>query len=292
MSPIVQHILSSAQVSLSKPSALLVRALCVAVLLALSTGMAAAARVGDGNVYYVSAGQGRTLIFVHGWTCDLSVWINQLAAFDDEYRVIALDLPGHGDSPPPPDGVYTMDLFADAVEAVRAAAGADEIVLVGHSMGVSVIRQYALRYPEHLTGLIAVDGFVPPPADDQQVEIPPPPTDERWREQMISNMFVPATSPALRAQIRTMMTRASDEQALAIAMSMRDPDRWTAGAVDVPMLAVMASTRDMPDAELYKPILPQLELVQLPETGHFLMLETPARLNELMRDFLAAIRYE
>ena len=60
---------------------------------------------------------------------------------------ITLDLPGHGQSGAPKDGKFSMDLFARAVEAVRAEAGTDKIVLVGHSMGAPVIRQYARLYP-------------------------------------------------------------------------------------------------------------------------------------------------
>ena len=98
------------------------------------------------------------MIFVHGWTCDESSWAGQVPAFDDDYRVVTLDLPGHGKSEAPaPDG-FSMDLFASAVEAVRQEVGADKVVLVGHSMGAAVIREYALDYPAHVAGLVAVDG--------------------------------------------------------------------------------------------------------------------------------------
>ena len=74
----------------------------------------------------------------------------QVPALAKKYRVITLDLPGHGQSRYPKDGKFSMDLFARAVEAVRAEARADRIVLVGHSMGAPVIRQYARLYPQHV----------------------------------------------------------------------------------------------------------------------------------------------
>src|SRR5690606_16146848 len=112
-----------------------------------------------------------TIVFVHGWTCDETSWAEQVQAFADDYRVITLDLPGHGRSDVPAREDFSMDLFAGAVEAVRAEAGADKVVLVGHSMGAPVIRQYALTHPERVAGLVAVDGpldlrgidgFIPP----------------------------------------------------------------------------------------------------------------------------------
>jgi len=261
----------------------------VSVCVLAATGCASTS--GRDTPYFTSAGNGPTIVFVHGWTCDLSVWSDQLAAFDDDYRVIALDLPGHGRSPAPEDGVYTMNLFADAVESVRANAGAGNIVLVGHSMGVSVIRQYALRYPQNVAGLVAVDGGLPLPVQGEPEPEPLPPEGTPWRAQMIESMFVPATSEDLREQIREMMLRGSDEQALAIAMSMRDPVRWASEAVEAPMLAVMASTREMPDPALYEQAIPRLELVQLPGTGHFLMMEEPEQFNTLMRGFLDEIDF-
>ena len=218
----------------------------------------------DEELHYTADGAGRTIVFVHGWTCDLSVWTDQLATFARGYRVIALDLPGHGQSPAPADGVYSMDRFADAVESVRAGAGAEEIVLVGHSMGVPVIGQYALRYPQHVAGLVAVDGSLPLPATGEQEEVPLPSAGEPWREGMIEAMFVPATPDDVRQRVRQMMRRGSDEQALGIAMSMRDPLRWDNGPVDAPMLAVIAGTRSLPDPALYEELVPRLQTRQLP----------------------------
>lgn len=245
----------------------------------------------DDELHYTSAGAGRTIVFVHGWTCDLSVWAGQLPEFAKDYRVIALDLPGHGRSPAPEDGRYTMDLFADAVESVRAESGAEQIVLIGHSMGVSVIGQYALRYPQHVAGLVAVDGALPLPAVGEPEEVLLPSAGEPWRAAMIEAMFVPETPNHVRRKVRKMMLRGSDVQALAIAMSMRDPLRWNDGPIVAPMLAVMAGTRQGLDAAPYRDRVPRLDIRQLPGTGHFLMMERPERFNALVRTFLEEIGF-
>src|SRR5258708_6788922 len=97
------------------------------------------------DIHWTSAGKGaKTVILIHGWTGDESIWSAQVPALvTAKYRVITLDLPGHGRSGSPKDGKFTMDLFARAIEAVREEAKVNRAVLVGHSMGTPIVRQYA-----------------------------------------------------------------------------------------------------------------------------------------------------
>ena len=112
------------------------------VVVVATVARAAAASVDGITLHWTSAGAGpQTLMLVHGWTCDDSSWSGQVPALTTKYRVLTLDLPGHGKSGRLEAAKFSMDLFARAVEAVRAEAGADRLVLVGHSMGTPVIRQ-------------------------------------------------------------------------------------------------------------------------------------------------------
>ena len=78
------------------------------------------------KIHSTSVGQGpKTIMLVHGWTCDESSWSEQVPALAKKYRVITMDLPGHGKSDAPKDGKFSMDVFARAVEAVRAEAKVD-----------------------------------------------------------------------------------------------------------------------------------------------------------------------
>ena len=139
----------------------------------------------------------------------------------EEVPGITLDLPGHGQSGSPADGKFSMDLFARAVESVRDEAKVDKIVLIGHSMGAPVIRQYARLYPQHVIALVAVDGpldmrnfgqpqrggaaFTPPPVTG--------PDGLKNRETMIRSMFTPQTPAPLQRQILTMMQKAPEATA-------------------------------------------------------------------------------
>src|SRR3989442_12287091 len=106
--------------------------LVVLVLTAILFTLPVSAASLDGiNIHSSSAGSGKkVLVFIHGWTCDSSSWDAQVPALSKKYRVITLDLPGHGESGSPADGKFSMDLFARAVEAVRQEAKADKIGLI------------------------------------------------------------------------------------------------------------------------------------------------------------------
>lgn len=162
-----------------------------------------AAPVDGVDIRSESAGTGPAIVLVHGWTCDTSSWREQLPVFDDDYHAIALDLPGHGQSEPPADGRFSMDAFARAVEAVRAEAGTDEIVLVGHSMGAVVIKQYAILYQDRVAGLAAVEGPLDLSAFGNVAT--PPVLSPEARQAMIRGLFVPETSPDRYGHILEMM---------------------------------------------------------------------------------------
>jgi alpha-beta hydrolase superfamily lysophospholipase len=86
------------------------------------------------KVVYQSQGKGaRALVFIHGWTCNSSLWHLQAPLFQN-YRSLLIDLPGHGGSEAP-HVENSMELFARAIEAVLETEGMEKAVLLAHSMG-------------------------------------------------------------------------------------------------------------------------------------------------------------
>lgn len=242
-------------------------------------------KVDNQLVHYTERGSGSTIIFVHGWTCNETSWSNQVLAFARKHHVVTLDLPGHGKSEIPPKGKYSMDLFADAVEAVRVAVHADRVVLVGHSMGAAVIRQYALRHPDHLAGLVAVDG----PLDIRPLTAEPanfPPMTFERRQQMVEGMFVPETSKSVRNKIRKMMLGTGEVTAVGSSGLMFDPANRSDQIINAPALTIYAGRPLFPIYPATKEMLPKWESAQIPETGHFPMMEKPIEFNRLLADFL------
>jgi pimeloyl-ACP methyl ester carboxylesterase len=275
------------------------RRLLVLALVSLVALPASAATLDGMKIHSTSTGKGsKTLVFVHGWTCDDTSWAGQVPALSKQYRVITLDLPGHGHSGSPKDGKLSMDLFARAVEAVRAEQGVEKIVLVGHSMGTPVIRQYARLYPQHVAALVIVDGLVfPQPAQDARAVTPPldvkqlaAPEGLKMREGMIKGMFTPKTPADVQERVLKMMLAAPPETAAGAMTATFDTSNWKDDVMTMPVYGIYADKSGLKgNPEYLKKVFPKIETVEMPGTGHFVMMEQPAEFNRLLINFVNAL---
>jgi pimeloyl-ACP methyl ester carboxylesterase len=253
------------------------------------------AAVDGAKVHWSSSGTAKkAVILVHGWTCDETSWDAQVPVLSQNYRVITLDLPGHGKSDPPKDGKFSMTVFARAVEAVRAEAKVDKVVLVGHSMGTPVIREYARLYPQHVAGLVPVDGLLliasgagrggPNPAAMTG------PDGMKAREAMIRGMFTPDTPAAVQQHVLKMMLAPPEATATGAMIATFDTTSLNDFMSTVPVLGIYAG-RPMANSESLKKAFPNSEYVQVAGTGHFVMLERPEEFNRLLSAFLGKVKY-
>lgn len=271
--------------------------LLLSIVLALPLS---AATVDGAKVHWSSHGTAKqAVILVHGWTCDESSWDAQVPVLSQKYRVITLDLPGHGMSDPPKDGKFSMAGFARAVEAVRAEAKVDKVVLVGHSMGTPVIREYARLYPKHVVALVPVDGLLPSLVDGQvkgsSRGAPNPaamsgPDGMKARETMIRGMFTPATPAAVEQHVLKMMLAAPEATATGAMTATFDASGRNDAVMTMPVLAIYASS-PMANRETVKKFFPNSEYVQVAGTGHFVMMERPEEFNRLLLAFLGKVKY-
>src|SRR5262245_14561548 len=110
-------------------------------------------------------GEGPALVCVHGFGGAKEDFADHLDALAERWRVITVDLRGHGDSDAPPDpSSYSLDRLARDVEAVADAVGAQRFRLLGHSMGGMVARRVVLDHPERVEALILMSTAAGPPA--------------------------------------------------------------------------------------------------------------------------------
>jgi pimeloyl-ACP methyl ester carboxylesterase len=248
------------------------------------------AKLDGQRVHYENHGKGReALVFVHGWTCTLNFWSRQVSSFEGKARVIAIDLPGHGLSDKP-EVAYTMELFARAVDAVLLDAGVDHAVLVGHSMGGPVIRQFYRKYPRKTLALVVVDGPLRSfgKKEDMDRFIAPlrGPGYKAWADKFIDNMFGPSASAELRAEIKTPMLSTPQHVAVSAMEGMLDPAIWGEDKINVPVLAVMTKNWPPDNEQFYRSLAPNIEYRTMDGVGHFLMMERPVEFNEVLGGFL------
>ena len=265
------------------------RRILVAAMLLLFPLLGHAATVDGAKIHFTTSGKGsKTLVFVHGWTCNETSWSSQVPVFQKNYRVVTIDLPGHGKSEFINGKTLSMDAFARAIEAVRAEVKADKVVLVGHSMGAAVIWQYAVRYPQHVAALVPVDGqlvLAGAPgrgnADQMKGE-----SGLKARENMIAGMTSTAT-PEIKQKVKKMMLEdASERTAVEAALAMWGP-KETGGPFDVPALGIYAG---QPRGTLTSN-LPNSKVVGIQGSGHFVMLEKADEFNKLLSDFLTTVEF-
>lgn len=112
-------------------------------------------QAGDGarlRVHAYGPAEGQPVVLVHGWTCCLEYWNPQINTFADDYRVIAFDLRGHGESEFGTPEQLDCRLLAEDLSAVLAAVlrPGQRAVLVGHSLGAMTLQAWASRYPDRV----------------------------------------------------------------------------------------------------------------------------------------------
>ena len=97
------------------------------------------------------------IVLIHGFSDSTATWNGWVRALGRDYRVISLDLPGHGLTRAPPTYVANSAAFAAVVDQTTRRLGVDHFALAGNSMGGAVAWTYALAHPDRLTALILVD---------------------------------------------------------------------------------------------------------------------------------------
>ena len=257
------------------------------------------------SVYYQESGpkNAPALLFIHGWGCDASFWQRQVDAFSDRYRCIALDMPGFGRSDKPQGIDYTLDLFAKAVKSVADDAGATDVILIGHSMGFAVARQFLVDYPGEVEAVVNVDGavmFLPDDpavlaaiteATEQFAQAFAGPGREAALDEFVEGIFYGKTPENVRETVRKTMT-AMDPYVCASSMKeFVKPEWWRPHSFDLPCLALYAENpqEDPNLEENLRREFSEMSFMPWNDTGHFLMMEKPERFNAALKGFLDTI---
>jgi pimeloyl-ACP methyl ester carboxylesterase len=230
------------------------------------------------------------LVFVHGWSCDRTYWAGQVDHFAANYKVVTIDLAGHGES-----GVgrpsWTMPAFGEDVVAVVDRLQLQDLVLIGHSMGGDVIVEAGLRLPDRVAGLVWVDVYH---------SLGEPWTSERiqeflvpFREDFVSatrafvrEMFLAESDPGLVDRVVADMSAAPPEIAVdAIEHSFGNEGAVVAGLRDLaaPLVAINADSEPTDVEGLRRH---GVSTVVMPGVGHFLMMEDPDTFNRLLSDVI------
>jgi pimeloyl-ACP methyl ester carboxylesterase len=128
----------------------------------MDEGIIASRKVTIENVklHYLTAGQGPTLILLHGYTQTSRMWKPIIPLLAEKFTVIAPDLSGIGDSAIPKDGL-DMKTAASRIHALAKSLGIEKARVVGHDIGLMVAYAYAAQFPAETEKLVLMDAFLP-----------------------------------------------------------------------------------------------------------------------------------
>jgi len=244
--------------------------------------------------FYVDGKGEPTLILVHGWALDHRLWDGQVARLSARHRVVTLDLAGHGASGRQ-RARWTMAAFGDDVKAVVEAVGPKEVILIGHSMGGPVVLEAARRMRDRVKGLVLVDTLL-----DAEQHMPPEQVDAMVRQLeadyqpavtrlSIEYLFAPSTPPAVRERVLGHATAMPPEISIALIRenAAYDP-RPALREIEAPIRAVSAD-KFPTNLEANRRYMPGYEAAIVTGTGHYPMLEDPARFDAALDQALAQV---
>lgn len=230
------------------------------------------------------------LVCVHGAGSSSVVWMDVVRRLSPMRRVVAPDLPGHGQSDRwhPPDDV-TIAMYRDAVGTVCAQLKIERAVLVGHSMGALVALAAAAAWPERVAGLILVGGGARiAVAPEMFVKLTGDyPRFGKWLARMV---WSPATSRDVVERWGSVAFTADQE---IMNADLRAVDRYD-GTADAPKVRAPTLVLGGADDLMTPPKLahelaaaiPGARAVIVPDAGHMLMLEEPERFFTEVESFL------
>ncbi|CAN7715185.1 alpha/beta hydrolase [Phyllobacterium sp. LjRoot231] len=248
--------------------------------------------IGD-TVVHVS-GAGSPLVFVHGFTTTAEFWREQVDAFSSRYRVIRINLPGHGLSPRPDGRSYTIPAFANDILAVYRALEIDEAILVGLSMGGTVAQSFTLSHPERVRALVLVGATPHGLGVDVNVDNVLKAIDDlgvvQASQTVIERSFGSAANRALVEFARQEVAQTPAFVAREAIASLNASDsRADLHDIGVPTLVVVGNEDIItPPGEsvILAEGIPESRLEVIADAGHFPMLEQPEAFNHVLESFL------
>lgn len=251
----------------------------------------------------VDQGQGKPIVFVHGFPLSHAMWNAQIPVFAAKHRVIVPDLRGFGDSVDT-EGTVSMEDFADDIAAILDDLKISEpFVLCGLSMGGYIAIQFIRKYRQRLRGLVLCDTRAS--ADTPEV------VENRHKiaklviergtqavaDAMLPKAFGPKTyaeRPEVVEAVRTMMI-ASDPTGVAAAsrgMAVRTDMTKLLPSIDMPTLVLVGADDVLTPVDEMRRMaeaIPNAQLKVIPDAGHVTPLENPTVFNSLLAQFLEEI---
>lgn len=261
--------------------------------------------VGDLSIHYYEGGpsNAQTIVMVHGFAASKDNWLRFAGYLSQDYRVIALDLPGFGGSSRPV-GSYDIGTQSERLAGIIDALGLDKLHLIGNSMGGHISALYAARYPGRMRSLALLDnaGVTSPQPSELRQRMQrgePNPLVVKSRkdfQHLLDFIFVqpPYLPESLKGYFaeQAISNSAHYDHVFTHLIERYIPLEPELPKIQAPTLIIWGAEDRVIDAssvETMKPLLHKPRVVIMPDTGHAPMIERPELTAKHYRAFLQTL---
>ena len=246
------------------------------------------------DMSYIDTGavqSGRELVLIHGWCSNKFHWNPQIDFFKNGFRVIAMDLRGHGASSAP-DGGYSFSNFASDINYLLNDLGVKHPIIFGHSMGGAIAIHLAVVFGHNAKGLVMVDGSLNIAEHESKIE-----SNDRIRNfkqndssseiaDRYGSFFSHMNDASLGKMIIKDAVKTPEHVAYASLLALYRDDVINVGkSIKVPALYI-ANAYSPRSSEEVKKFVPNSNFAQVVHAGHFLHLEDIEQANAILNNFV------
>ncbi len=250
------------------------------------------------NLFSRKRGEGKVLLFIHGFPMHQAVWDDFRKRFEDSYNVVTIDLPGFGKSSPLPTP-FTLDQVADEVIRFVLELNTNDVVVIGHSLGGYVALSMVARRPDLFTGLVLFHSTAFADSDekkqsrDKAVEFIEKNGVQAFTTNFITPLFAVPGNKNIES-VKAIAAQSSKESVVGYTKAMRNrPDQTkTLKTFKKPTL-FLAGEKDqgIPPESIQRQAVycqyPEIHILQ--DVAHMAMFENPEEAAAKIRHFLNKI---
>ena len=254
------------------------------------------------TIAYSDEGTGLPIVFLHAFPLNRTMWVTQEHALSSQFRVITIDLRGHGESDAPL-WHYTLDQSADDVCALLDHLEIHHALFVGLSMGGYILFAFYRKYADRVKGLIVADtGAQADTVEGKDGRFQMAQTAYKKGPSAIADIMIPKllspvtvhTKPELVRQVRAMIegNQISGIAGDLMAMAERTDSVLLLSQITCPIQIIVGERDEATppsDAHLMADQIPAARLAIIPEAAHLSNLEQPETFNQIITAFAAEL---
>lgn len=255
----------------------------------------------DVPIAYNSCGDGdTTLLFVHGWCINKEYWEPQVKYFCPSYKVVAIDLPGFGESGKNRTS-WNFDEYTEDIKAVIEQLDLKNVILIGHSMSGDIILNMSNKYPGLIAGIVGIDNLNEPESpmsaqqkneNDSFFHMLSSSFDSTVNNYMKPYLFQPTTDPAVVNRVMNNAFTTDSSIAINVLRSLTDisqNEKSLMQGLSHKLYLVNSDVIPIKTDSLTKYCRKGFHAELVHATGHYPMIEKPAAFNIALQKVIHAI---